>query len=109
MILITLFFHFFIVANCAWSFPTSLLGVDLCEFDLLGVVCRCPLRKNMLEETEKLLNENLFGQDQSKEMLLNALRLHNFAGGNKATVIHIAGVCSFTNLNSFLIISNNLG
>lgn len=86
-------FLFFLLANCAWPSASSLLGVDFCELDLLGIVCRCPLHKNMVEETERLLNDNLFGQDQSKELLLNALRLHDFEHGKKATVVHIAGVC----------------
>lgn len=93
MILFIFTIHFFLLANCGWPFTGSLMGVDLCEFDFLGVVCRCPLHNNMVQETEKLLSDNLFGQDEAKELLINALRLHNFASGNKATVVHIAGVC----------------
>lgn len=103
MILFIFIIHFFLLANCGWPFAGSLMGVDLCDFDFLGV-CRCPLRANMVEETEKFLNDYLFGQDQAKELLINALRLHNFASGNKATVVHIAGVCRRCSL---VIIINN--
>lgn len=55
-----------------------------------NLLCRCPVYADYANNVETILKNNLFGQDEAVDTLINAMRAHDFRAG-KATTIHIAG------------------